>query len=130
MRIRVIEARLQQGTSTEVEFESACGKGRARWASVMNHPNQGDKYDVEVDIDGILDKDVLVVAEEGALGFSIREGSTVLRARIEDIDDGLAYLRASKDCLIPVDTAGSCLIGQTVELVLPPSKISITVFGL
>jgi len=99
-----------------VNFESSIGNGSGRWASSIP-PEPGTVYDVEFDIDSCLSQ---IVAKQASDELGIRQDGSevVLAGKVDSIDeDGMAYIRLSKDCLIMIE-AGSKSILKDDSIVL------------
>src|SRR5260221_1354651 len=89
-----------------VSFRTQLGTFVARWASKVHAPLQGKEYEVELDLDCVLGLNSNTRAADGVAPKLFNEGDQiVVQATVEAVDDdGMAYLRLARDCLIMVQT--------------------------
>lgn len=130
MRIKVMQvARNRDGTI--VTCGTTLGVATANWASRNRVPVEGAEYDVELDLDVVLERAKNMLPDDAAVPALFIEGDWVtLHATVEGVDDdGVAYLRLARDCLIMVETVGEISAGKAIRVTVPPSAISVTPFG-
>lgn len=121
MRITVLAVTL--GPPTLVSFSASSGEGRGTWCG-RAAPVAGLEVDVELDLS------LPFVPSGRATGITREAGDTrivgILEARDED---GVAYLRLSRDALSLVEVSGEVDVGAVVEVLAPPDALRLTPIG-
>lgn len=114
-----------------VSFNSSVGDGVATWVGA-NGPVKNYEYDVEIDIEKSIGQ-VRGGGDKSESGYSmsINGNSTYISGEIESVDeDGMAYLRLSRDCLIMIDSGDSKVKGgDWVNLTIQCEDIKVSPQG-
>lgn len=114
-----------------VNFNSDTGDGIATWVGVKG-PVKNYEYDIEIDIEKSIDQLKSSSNEnEGRYSMSIEGNSTIMNGQIESVeDDGMAYFRLSRDCLIMIESGDSKVkSGDWISLFIKCEDIKISAQG-
>lgn len=115
-----------------VVFETAIGRGVARWAGKRFNPVVGAEYDVEFELGVALDPGITAKRTYHPRPFlAVRNARVAFNALIEAIDeDGMTYLRLSEDCLIMADAnPGVARTGDWWEFEIGPHNFRMFAIG-
>ncbi|MBU2714246.1 hypothetical protein [Zooshikella harenae] len=107
MKIKIISFEDVDG-NTVVKFGSGVGDGIATWIGA-NKPVKNYEYDVEIDIEKSIDQVINTSNKnEDRYSMALQGRSTLMNGEVESVEeDGMAYFRLSKDCLIMVESGDS-----------------------
>jgi hypothetical protein len=132
MRIRVLSVDPSPDTRL-VTFESPVGCATAVWATSRDIPPVvGRSYDVELDIDGMVEKGKeATVLGSGAHAIAGAGDSVVIDCTVEAVDeDGVTFMRLTAGCLFMVETPGGLVPGELLRISVPARRFLVTVFGV
>jgi len=111
-----------------VNFCCKVGDGIAVWVSSVK-PIIGAQYDVEIDVNKMIDQVQVSGEGKGQNPFIAVEGfSVIFNGIVESLDnDGMAYFRLSQDCLIMIE-AGEANIkaGELIKMMFNYSDVELT----
>ncbi len=108
-----------------VFFCCSVGKGCGIWNSSVI-PDVDSLYSVEIDIEKSLTELRYEILTTEKNEIDLVNNHIQLTANIEDIEDGICYLRLSSDCLIMVDIGEEQLyVNQILQIILEYGDVRI-----
>lgn len=106
MRIQVSRILLELSTSPLIEFRSAYGVGRARWAE--NTPQLFQDYDVEFELaEMLIWGQTIILHTEERMAVAYQDNALLLSGRLEINEDGIGYLRVGGSLILLEIQAGT-----------------------
>lgn len=115
-----------------VLFECQAGRGVGKWSKGID-PQNGDVYDVELDIDKtITDLFLEKISELPIRSLMVKGDYLFISGLVEDVDgDGMAYFRISSDCLLMIECGETIFCkGEMITLKALSQDLLITAQGL
>lgn len=122
MNIKILEI-LEE--NKYILFNSQHGSGIGRWAG-SPPPKINEVYNVEFNIEFILSLDNCNISNNETGKISIIEQKLHINGKIEFIDDdGMVFLRLSRDCLLMIESESNFNIGTWLSFFVEKEKVDV-----
>lgn len=122
MNIKILET-LEE--NKYILFNSQHGRGLGRWAG-SSPPKINEEYNVELNIEFILSFDNCNISNNEMGKISIIEQKLHINGKIESIDDdGMFFLRLSRDCLLMIESENNFNIGAWLSFFVEKEKVDV-----